>query len=72
MAIKFEFGKHKGKSVRQIASEKDYGYLKWCLNQEFIKEKYPKLHQALTRKRGEIQRETYDEEWWDLQWFDMF
>ena len=39
----FPFGKNKGKSIKQIyeedkKEEKDYGYLDWCLDADFVKQ----------------------------------
>lgn len=72
MAIRLSFGKHKGKSVRNLINEGEWEYLQWLLYQPFVKEKYPKLYKALRRKSEEIGWANYEEEYWGLTQWDLF
>ena len=72
MAIKIEFGKHKGKTIKQLMKEDEYNYLHWLLQQDFVKKSYPKLYKALKRKQCHIEWSTYDDKWIGISWYDMF
>ena len=70
MAIRLEFGKHKGKSVKNLLNENEEFYLRWLIEKDFVKEKYPKLYKALLRKKDEIYWNTFDDSEFQLQWYD--
>ncbi len=44
--MKIPFGKYKGKTIEALAS--DLSYVQWILDQAWVAQKYPDLHDALT------------------------
>ena len=44
--MKIPFGKYKGKSIDALSS--DLSYVHWMLEQAWVEQKYPELHEALT------------------------
>lgn len=47
------FGKHQGEKIGDVSA----GYLLWCLQKDWMKPKYPKMHQYLVNEQDTLLEE---------------